>query len=83
VARRTLSAAQLYAILDREFKHVRPPECGKCRIPLPYFREPADAVSSNWYLGTAPECPHRCHTIIAELMTKLWSKYDIEQELPH
>jgi len=83
VTRKTLSAAKLYSILDREFKKVRPKECSGCRIPLPFWREPADAVSANWYLGTVPECPHKCHTIIAELMTKLWSQYDIEEKLPH
>jgi len=81
LARTTISAAQLYAILDREFKKLRPPECQRCRIPLPYWREPPDDVSANWHIGTPTECPNGCHVLIAELLAKLWTRYDIEKQL--
>jgi hypothetical protein len=80
VARKTISAALLYAQLDREFKRLRPKECKRCNMPLPYFRSPPDEVSANWAIGTPPECPQRCHLIIAELLAKLWTQYDIEPE---
>ena len=82
VARTTLSAAQLYAILDREFKKLRPAECQRCRIPLPYWQNPPDDVSANWHIGTPSECPHGCNLIIAELLARLWTRYDIEWERP-
>ena len=73
---------QLYAILDREFKVLRSGnKCG-CRIPLPYHRKPPDEVSANWTVGTVRECPAGCHLVIAELVTRLWSKYDMEMERP-
>ena len=78
--RETISAAQLYAILDREFKKARPADCKRCRVPLPYFRRPPDEVSANWNIGTPSECPQRCHLIIAELLAKLWTRYDIAPE---
>lgn len=80
VSRTTLSAAELYATLDREFKSLRPRECAQCRVPLPYWRRPPDEVSANWNIGTPTECPHGCHVAIAELLTKLWSRYDMEPE---
>lgn len=80
MARTTLSSAQLYAILDREFKRVRPKECRKCRTPLPFYRASPDDVSASWNIGTPSECPQGCHRIIAELVTKLWSQYDMEPE---
>ena len=49
-------------------------------MPLPYFRKPPDEVSANWAIGTPPECPHRCHLVIAELLARLWTRYDIEPE---
>ena len=82
VSRTTITSAQLYAILDREFRALRKPECEKCRIPLPYWRRPPDDVSANWNIGTPTECPHGCHLVIAELLTKLWSRYDVEPERP-
>ena len=81
MSRTTVSPAQLYAILDREFKKIRPPECQRCNIPLPYWRDPPDDVSANWHIGTPTDCPHRCHLAIAELLARLWTLYDIEKQL--
>lgn len=82
MSRTTISAAQLYAVLDREFKAIAAERCGKCRVPLPYYRKPPDDVSANWNIGTPTNCPNDCHLVIAELLTKLWSRYDIELERP-
>ena len=81
VDRTTISAAQLYAILDREFKKLRSPECRSCRVPLPYWRQPPDDVSANWHIGTPEDCPHGCQAKIAELLARLWTRYDIEKGL--
>lgn len=80
MSRTTIPAAQLYAVLDREFKSLRPKECSRCTAPLPYWRKPPDDVSANWNIGAPADCPHGCHLVIAELLTKLWSRYDIEPE---
>jgi hypothetical protein len=82
VPRQTLSAAQLYGVLDREFKKLRPRECRNCRVPLPFWRRPPDDVSANWNIGTPSECPQGCHLVIAELLTRLWSRYDMDPERP-
>ncbi len=81
MSRTTLSPAQLYAILDREFKKLRPMQCTQCHVPLPYWRQPPDDVSANWHIGTPTECQHGCHVVIAELLAKLWTRYDIEKGL--
>ena len=78
MARKTLSTGQLYAILDREFRKRKATECGNCKVPLPFYRKPADDVSANWYIGTPSECPHKCQVIIAEVLANLWSQYNIE-----
>jgi hypothetical protein len=82
MSRTTISAVQLYAILDREFKQLRRKECKSCRIPLPFYRTPPDDVSANWSVGTPTNCPEGCHLVIAELLTRLWTKYDMEPERP-
>lgn len=81
MARTTISSAHLYAILDREFRSLRPKECEQCRVPLPYYRKPPDDVSANWHIGTPSECPNGCHVVIAELLAKLWTRYDIAPEV--
>jgi hypothetical protein len=81
VARTTITPAQLYAVLDREFSQLRPAACSKCRAPLPYWRQPPDDVSANWHIGQPSDCPHGCHLVIAELLARLWTRYDIEPGL--
>jgi len=80
VNRKTITSAQLYAVLDREFKALRPKACTRCRVPLPYFRNPPDDVSANWAIGTPSECEHGCHLVIAELLARLWTRFEIEPE---
>ena len=75
--REPISTPALYAIIEREFRRVAPAACGTCRIPLPYWREPPDDVSSNWTVGTPAECPHKCHALIAEIVTRLWTRYEL------
>ena len=81
--RKIMAPAQLYAALVLEYHKRRPPECRACRVPLPFYRKSPDTVSANWHIGTAPPCRHRCDAILAEIMTELWTKYDMappEQE---
>jgi hypothetical protein len=73
-----LPAAKLYAAVEREFRAIRPVACTTCHMPLPYWGGAPDDVSANWRFGTPVECEHGCHLVIAELLTSLWSIYDIE-----
>lgn len=81
VSRKTIPSSQLYAILDREFRKLRPEACRRCRVPLPFWRDPPDDVSANWNIGTPTECAQGCHVVIAELLARLWTQYDIEPEV--
>jgi hypothetical protein len=75
MARQSIPAAQLYAVLDREFRALR--QCDRCRVPLPYWQEAPDEVSTNWLVGTPTECPNGCHLVIVELMAHLWTRYEL------
>jgi hypothetical protein len=77
--RETVPVAQLYAILDREFKTLRSPACRACTVPLPYWRKPPDDVSANWFIGTPTVCRYGCHLMIAELLALLWTRYEIDR----
>lgn len=77
--RKTLSTAELYAVLVLEFRKRRPAACGRCQVPLPIFREPPDTVSANWHIGTPTPCAHHCDSVLAELMADLWTRYSLAQ----
>lgn len=72
----------LYAILDREFRRARGPECSACYTPLPFYRDPPDAVSANWDIGTPVDCPHQCRRVIAEVVATLWTQYELARPTP-
>jgi len=82
MSRTTIPAAALYGLLDREFKKLQPAACRSCKVPLPFWRKPPDDVSANWNIGTPSECPEGCQVVIAEMLARLWSRYDIEPERP-
>lgn len=75
--RKLITSSALYAILDREFRKRRMPECSACKVPLPFYVGPPDDVSANWTIGTTGACPHKCHAVIAEVLAELWTAYDM------
>ena len=75
--RHTIDPARLYAELDREFRANRSGLCDKCRVPLPYYGGAPDEVSANWLIGHPAICPHGCHRVIAEVLARLWTRYDL------
>ena len=52
-------------------------------MPLPYWRQSPDEVSANWNIAQPKECPHGCHLVIAEMLARLWTRYDIEKGYAH
>jgi hypothetical protein len=77
MARTPIGLAGLYAELDREFRANRSAKCGLCRVPLPYWSGAPDEVSANWVIGNPSLCPHGCHSVIAEVLASLWTRYDL------
>jgi hypothetical protein len=77
MGRQKVGLARLYAELDREFRANRPARCGLCRVPLPYWGGAPDEVSANWLIGNAAICEHGCHRVIAEVLARLWTRYDL------
>ena len=76
--REAIPAAKLYALLDREFRRVRAYECTNCRMPLPFYRAPADDFTANWHIGTPKRCERGCHLKIAEILARMWTRFDLK-----
>ena len=81
MARKRLSPGALYTLLNEELRLVRPADCAMCRMPLPYLVERPDEVSANWRIGTPPSCAFGCDALIAEIATRLWPQYDLNDPL--
>lgn len=79
-AREAISSGQLYALLMQEFRKASDGRCATCQVPLPVFRRPPDDFTANWHIGQAKHCPFKCHLVLAEVQTNLWTRYDLANE---
>lgn len=82
MARKKVTLQELFAMLDSEYRRVRPPDCKSCVAPFPVRRTPPDEVSANWFITGPEQCPHHCSTLLAEIATRLMSEYDLERTPP-
>jgi hypothetical protein len=77
VARPVISGPNMYSLLIREFDRLRPVQCKRCRVPLPFWGPGANSSQGYWYMGTPPVCTHSCHRIMVSLWAKITTEYAI------
>jgi len=75
--RPSITPGRLYSQLCTQFDLLRPAGCCICRMPLPYPVIRPDDVSANWRIGTPAPCPEGCDAVIAEIVAKMWTRYDL------
>jgi hypothetical protein len=72
--------ADLYVLLEREFKRRKPTECEACYIQLPYRVDRLDANLANWELLIPPACPYGCRVVIEDLVQEFGALYDLAED---
>ena len=78
--RAAVQAADLYVLLQREFRRRQSPECQLCYAQVPYRVDRIDANSANWEMILPPHCPYGCQAIMEELVSEFQSAYDLMVE---
>ncbi|MEP7067969.1 MAG: hypothetical protein ABI789_01965 [Usitatibacter sp.] len=79
MAKQTINAEQLHALLVAEFNKSRAIECvTRCRVTEPIFREPKTEGAPNWHVKPSLTCPRHCHRIIEDVVARLGEAYDLE-----
>jgi hypothetical protein len=78
--RTTISAGELYVILEREFRLRQSSECASCYILLPYRVDQPDGDRPNWEINLPPTCGHGCSEVLEELVRKYSSLYDLAHD---
>ena len=68
--RSPVTSADLWVLLDREFRRRRPRECAACFVPMP-FQVPARNGGANWDMDIPQGCGHRCGFVLEELVREL------------
>jgi hypothetical protein len=69
--------ADLYVLLEREFKRRRPADCPACYIQFPFRVDRHDPAAPNWELILPADCPNGCGTVIEELVQQYSAMYDL------
>ena len=72
--------ADLYVLLEREFKRRKPTECEACYIQLPYRVDRLDTNLANWELLIPPACPYGCRVVIEDLVQEFGNLYDLAED---
>jgi hypothetical protein len=78
--RKSVSAADLFVLLDREFRRRRPRECHDCFVSLPYRVDVRGEGGGNWELVIPTMCDHACALVVEEMVSEFRAMYDLKAE---
>jgi hypothetical protein len=76
--RTPIQAADLYVLMQREFRRRQPPECKTCFVQLPFRIDRQGESDPNWEVVTPAPCPYGCRAIIEELAAEFGARYDLK-----
>jgi hypothetical protein len=79
--RTEIYAADLYVLLQREFRRRQAPECNQCYVQLPFRVDRRDAESANWEAVLPPPCAFDCQVIMIDLIDDFQAIYDLPLEI--
>ena len=72
-----VTAADLFVLLDREFRRRKPRECVNCALQLPYRVDTADG-QANWEVFLPRTCGKGCDLVLDELVAEFQDLYDLK-----
>lgn len=78
--RTEIYAADLYVLLQREFRRRQTPECDACYVQLPFRVDRPDAHSANWEMVIPPPCTLECAAVVDEIVSAFQQLYDLKPD---
>ena len=75
--RTSLTPADLFVLLDREYRRRRPSECTDCYVPLPY-RTDGDRAGPNWEIAIPRDCTNGCAQLLESLVDEFRTLYSLK-----
>lgn len=73
--KRLIGTEDLFVLLDRDYRKLRPPGCELCNVTLPFRVQ--DGAVANWMVDTTGLCPLPCAAVLEDLMTRYQAQYDL------
>jgi hypothetical protein len=80
VKRTAITAADLYVLLQREFRRRQVPECSTCYIQLPFRVDNPTYAGANWEIVFPQECVNGCREVLDEVVEDFSQRYDLLPE---
>jgi hypothetical protein len=71
-----VTAADLFVLLDREFRRRQPRACGDCYVQLPFRVDAPQPGRANWEV-VWPRCAMTCEDVMQEVVRDLQERYDL------
>jgi hypothetical protein len=78
--RTEIEAADLYVLLQREFRRRQSADCDNCFVQLPFRVDRREAHASNWEVVMPPQCPKGCAALLEELVADFALLYDLRAD---
>ena len=75
--RQPVSAADLFVMLDREFRRRKPRDCGDCYVQLPFRVDGERLGQANWEVVTPACCALQCETVLQDVVQEFQRQYDL------
>ena len=74
------TAADLFVLVDREFRRRKARECTTCYVSLPYRVDRGEAEDANWEIVLPASCRWGCDLLIEEIVGEFQSRYELVAE---
>ena len=78
--RTPIAAADLYVLLQREFRRRQVPDCSSCYVQLPFRVDRSDANGSNWEAIVPATCEYNCREVMDEVIEDFSRRYELVTE---
>ena len=78
--RTEIAAADLYVLLQREFRRRQVPECSACYVQLPFRVDRNERDAPNWEVIFPPGCGYGCREVLDSVIEEFARQYDLRAE---
>jgi hypothetical protein len=78
--RTPIQAADLYVLLQREFRRRQAPECSTCFVQLPFRVDRAGVDAPNWEVIFPAECRYGCREVMDHVIEDFSRRYELLSE---
>jgi len=78
--RTEMYAADLYVLMQREFRRRQTPACAICYVQLPFRVDRRDERAANWEVVIPPPCALSCAAVIDEIVSEFQQLYELKPD---